>query len=169
MKKVSILAICFIGLAAFVYFYEIGGEESRNNAKEMEESLFRLETDQILEVVIEPVEKEPVRILKQGEDWMLKQPIETFADSGTLDTFLNDITSSKRDRIFEDAALKLAEYGLEDPRNKVIISTTEMTRELLIGDKDFTGSQVYVKFADSTEVFLTDDSLLTSLENDLTD
>jgi hypothetical protein len=169
MKKLSILALCFIGLAAFVYFYEIQGEEEREKAEELEQSLFRLEKDQITGLEIESEGKTTVALSKQTEEWSLREPLETLADNETVDSFLSTLTSVKRDRSFEDVAEKLSEFGLAEPSAKLVVSLSDSKLELLVGTEDFTGSKVYVKFSDSDEVFLTGNTLATSMVKDLYD
>jgi len=169
MKKLSILAIVFLGLAAFVYFYEIQGEESREKAKELEESLLRLEKDKIVELAIESEDGKTVRLRKEGEDWMLKEPVEAFADSSTVNGFLGSITSARRDRTLSDEDLNPADYGLDQPKLKLKVSSGSEIREVLVGNEDFTGYKVYVKLSDSPEIFLTTDSLADAMDKEIND
>ena len=48
MKKIGALLLIFLGLAAFVYFYEIEGQKTREEAKKLEESLLRSEQEDII-------------------------------------------------------------------------------------------------------------------------
>jgi len=52
LKKVGILFIIFLALAAFVYFYEILGEGEREEARSLEESLLRTRQEEITAVEI---------------------------------------------------------------------------------------------------------------------
>ena len=52
MKKVGVLFIIFLALAAFVYFYEIVGEIDREEARSLEESLLRTRQAEITAVEI---------------------------------------------------------------------------------------------------------------------
>ena len=83
MKKLAVLAVVFAGLAAFVYFYEIEGQEARDEAKKLEESLLRIKQDQISQVEIVRKDKDPIRLVKKDEAWMLESPIQTSADKTT--------------------------------------------------------------------------------------
>jgi hypothetical protein len=140
MKKLSILAICFIGLAVFVYFYEIEGEDARKKAEELEQSLFRIEDDEVIEIEISLDGADTVQLKKEGEQWKLQKPIDSLADNGTVDSFISSVTGAERERILENASSKLDDYGLQETRSRLSILTADSKKELLIGNKDFTGN-----------------------------
>jgi hypothetical protein len=169
MKKLTALALVFIALAAFVYLYEIVGEEGREDARELEESLFRIEEDEIAALSIARTGTDLVRLRKSADKWVLEAPIEAPADEGTVDLVLRSIQGAKRVKIFEDTAGQLEAYGLGRPRVSLSVEVQEVTQLLELGDMDYTGSQVYARFEGEETVYLTAASLLSSLEKDLID
>jgi len=169
MKKLTGLALVFIALAAFVYLYEIVGEEGREDAKELEESLFRIEEGEIAALSIARTGTDLVRLRKSADKWVLEAPIEAPADEGTVDSVLRSIQGAKRAKIFEDTAGQLEAYGLGRPRVSLSVEVQEVTQLLELGDLDYTGSQIYARFEGEETVYLTAASLLSSLEKDLID
>ena len=155
MKKlVSLLAI-FLALAAFVYFYEIQGEEKREEVRQLEESLLRLKQPEITAVEISPFQKESIALIKEGDRWMIERPIRSIADMGTLGSLLRDLESASRDRILTDAGSDIEKYGLDRPRFRLTIGVGQERKILLIGNNDFTGNSMYVQLEGDPEVFLT--------------
>src|SRR5690606_2029116 len=124
MKKLVILLIIFLGLGAFVYFYEIGGEEERKRAQELEESLFRIEQDQIEEIeIVRPETQSTIVLRKEGDTWSIEQPINAPADQSAVDSLLSRIANAKRDRTFESEEVDSEdEYGLDQPRLELRVS-----------------------------------------------
>jgi hypothetical protein len=169
MKKLTGLALAFVALAAFVYFYELAGEEARDAARELEESLFRIEEDAIVALGITRTGADPVELRKSDEGWFLEAPIEASADSATVDSLLRGIDSASRSKTLDDPEGQLEAYGLDSPQASLSVGTGEVTKVLELGNKDYTGSQVYARFEGEQVVYLTSASLLTSIGKDLID
>ncbi len=167
MKKVGVLFIIFLALAAFVYFYEIVGESEREEAKSLEESLLRTRQEEITSVEILRPQEEGILLSKEEGDWMLERPVKTSADNSTVDVLLRDLSRAVRDRTFSEGRTRLEEYGLHEPAMTLKIQADGKEHTLLIGNKDFTGSHVYVQFQGEPEVFLTSQVLFSTAGKDL--
>ena len=115
MKKIAALSVALAALVLFVYFYEIEGGQKREEAKELEESLFRAKRDGISWVRIQRPDKDPITLQKEGAEWTLEEPIETSADGTSVDSFLRDLEQATRDRTLESVE-NAEKYGLEQPR-----------------------------------------------------
>ncbi len=146
MKKVGVLFAIFLALAAFVYFYEIVGESEREEARSLEESLLRTRQEEITAVEILRPQKEEILLSKEEGEWMLDRPVKTSADNSTVDVLLRDLSRATRDRTFSEGGTRLEEYGLHEPPMTLKIQANGKEHRLLIGNKDFTGSHVYVQF-----------------------
>ncbi|MDA2930566.1 DUF4340 domain-containing protein [Acidobacteria bacterium AH-259-O06] len=169
MKKILVLFAMFLALAAFVYFYEIKGQEKREEAKELEESLLRMKQEEITSVEISRPDKEPITMKKEGEDWAIKQPVETSADRNTVDSLLRNLELARRDRTFPEGGNEVDKYGLKEPRMTLKVRGEEEEKTLLIGGKDFTGNKIYVQFQRDPTVFLTSDYIFSTADKDLSD
>ncbi len=167
MKKVGILFALFAGLALFVYFYEIQGEEVREQAQEREESLLRIEEDEITGMTIERGEDAPVEMTRNESSWNLVAPIETGVDRFVVDGLARELAGAKRDRTLEDAGAKASEYGLESPRLRLRVGLEAGDRFLRIGNDDYSGSKVYAQIEGSEDVHLIAKGLLTSADKEL--
>lgn len=169
MRKLLLLTLAFVALGAFVYFYEIAGKESRDQAKEREGSILQLDRDAVTEVSIRFPDREVVRIEKVGDGWVLRSPLDTAADTATVDGVLLSLTGAQRDRIFTEEGLDLEAFGLAEPAVRVEVKAGAETKELLVGARDFSGTKVYAKLAEDPSVILTSTSLLTSIDKPVLD
>jgi len=167
LKKVGVLFVIFLALAAFVYFYEIVGEGEREVARSLEESLLRTRQEEITAVEILRPQQEGILLSKEGGKWMLERPVQTSADNSTVDVLLRDLSRAVRDRTFSEGRTRLEEYGLHEPAMTLKIQADGKAHTLLIGNKDFTGSHVYVQFQGEPEVFLTSQVLFSTAGKDL--
>jgi len=167
MKKVGVLFAIFLALAAFVYFYEIVGESEREEARSLEESLLRTRQEEITSVEILRPQKVGIRLSKEEGEWMLERPVKTSADNSTVDVLLRDLSRAVRDRTFSEGGTRLEEYGLHEPSMTLKIQANGKEHVLLIGNKDFTGSHVYVQFQGEPEVFLTSQVLFSTAGKEL--
>jgi len=169
MKRLAILAVLFVGLGAFVYFYEIAGREARDKAKDLKESVFQVEQDEIREVEIRMGSNPPVVLRRDDDTWMLRQPLESVADRGAVDSLLRGIANSRRDRVFPVEGLDLEQYGLVEPEMVLRVRAGETERTLLIGHEDFSGTQQYVRFEGDGDIVLTSTQLFSSASREVGD
>ncbi len=169
MKKIGVLFLLFAGLTAFVYFYEIEGEKKREEARELEESLFQMKKEEITQVEIEASLKDLVRLQKDGERWVLKSPVETLADEETVDSLVRNIGTAKIERNFEQGGENAAAYGLSEPRLKLKVKAGEREKTLRVGANDYIGNQVYVQFEGQSQVYLTSDYMFTTADKEVID
>ena len=167
MKKPIILSSLFLALLAFVYFYEIGGEESRAKAQELEESLFRLGEEEVISILISRPGQPDISLGREGEGWVLLRPLEVSADGNAVDALSRALKSASRVRTLTEGVTKAQEYGLQGPRLRIAVQPTGQTRTLLVGADDFTGNNLYVQFEGEPDVFLTEKALLTAADKDL--
>lgn len=169
MKKIGILLAAFLALVLWVYFYEIEGEKTRQAAKEREESLLRLEQDQISSVRMDRPGRESILLEKIGEGWALKAPLEAPADKTSVDSLVRDLGTARIDRTFAEAGAGPKEYGLAEPRLKLTVEAGDESRVLSVGADDFTGSKVYVQVDGESQVHVVSDRLFTAADKKLMD
>lgn len=167
MKKVGVLCAIFLALGAFVYFYEIAGKSEREETKSLEESLLRMKREEITGLEILRPEAEGIILSKEAQQWVIVHPVETFADGSTVDVLLRDLSQATRDRSFPEGGTRAEQYGLHEPRMTLKVQAGGEEKTLLIGNDDFTGSQIYAQFQGDSEVLLTSGVLFTTANKDL--
>ncbi len=167
MKKVGVLFAIFLALAAFVYFYEIAGETEREEIRSLEESLLRMKREDITGLEILRPEAEGILLSKEAQQWVIKHPVETSADGSTVDVLLRDLSQATRDRTFPEGGARAEKYGLHEPRMRLKVQAGGEDKTLLIGNDDFTGSNIYAQFQGDSEVLLTSRVLFSTADKDL--
>ena len=169
MKKIGILFVAFLALVLWVYFYEIEGEKTRQAAKEREESLLRLEQDQISSVRIDRTGQDPILLEKIGESWVLKAPLEAAADKTSVDSLVRDLGTARIDRTFAETGAGPEEYGLAEPRLKLTVGAGDESRVLSVGSDDFTKSNLYVQVQGESRLHVVSNRLFTAADKELMD
>ena len=91
MKKIVALLVVFLGLAVFVYWYEIEGQKKREEAKELEESLLRTKQEEVTGLEVSRSGQQDVLLIKEGEGWTIQEPIETVADKASVEALLRKL------------------------------------------------------------------------------
>ena len=148
--------IVFVGLAAFIYYYEYRGEEARENAQRAEGEVFDFEREKVTGLEIVKPGGATVQIVKQDGEWRIASPLQTRADPDKVDALLSSRDFLRIDRTIDDPE-PLESYKLQDPQARVTLtlaaseSDTQKTA-LLIGDKAQTGGGFYAARPDAKEV-----------------
>jgi hypothetical protein len=97
--------------------------------------------------------------------WALTSPKQLGADTDALNGINNTLSSLNGDRVVEEKAADLSQYGLNAPAVEVVITRKDgKTHKLLIGDDTPTGSGVYVMVDSDPRVYTAFSSTKTSLD-----
>jgi len=125
-----------------------------------------------------------VDIKRKGEDdltlaknsagkWEITSPKAFRADQSSVENVISTLSTLTSERLIEDKAANLKEFGLDDPDEQVeITEKNTKTEKLLIGDNTPTGNAAFVALAGDPRVFTLASYAKTSLEkgtNDLRD
>jgi hypothetical protein len=93
-------------------------------------------------------------IVKKDDEWVLSSPTDLKYDSSILSSIVINASSVVADKLVEENALDLSQYGLDDPVN-VRLKTKEGEETVLeVGDKTPTKSGYYAKLADKNDVYI---------------
>ena len=86
--------------------------------------------------------------------WQMTAPKEYGVDQDTASQLVSSVASVTSDRVVEDKASDLSQYGLNAPSLEVTVTTKDgKSKKLLIGDDTPTGSGAYVALAGDPRVF----------------
>jgi hypothetical protein len=105
--------------------------------------------------------------------WQITEPKPLAADQASVGNMLSNLSSLDSERLIEDKATNLAEFGLSEPAEELdITEKNNKTEKLLIGDSTPTGNAAYVAVAGDPRVFTLASYTKTSFDkgaNDLRD
>ena len=91
---------------------------------------------------------------RDGGKWRVIAPAGAQVTSDLITSFVEHLTPEKEVQIMEESAKDLASYGLDQPRATVTIKGKNIMATVLIGAPNPTGSAVYVRKENSTQVVL---------------
>jgi len=96
-----------------------------------------------------------VIVAKNGSGkWQITAPKSVEADQSAVSGIVSTLSSLNSERLVEDKAGNLNQYGLSEPVLEAAITEKEnKTKKLLIGDDTPTGSAVYAKLNDDPRIF----------------
>ena len=168
-KNLAIVAAILAALVAWVYFYEIKGEKTREEAAEKEKKIFQFEEKDIAQITINNPEGQFV-LQKDKENWRLVQPLSTKADKSSADSLASDIAQAKSERSLDDPNPNFKNFGLEPPVVKLSVKLgSGQTHELELGDKDFSSSSVFARIPGQKKILVLSSSLHSSATKKLFD
>src|SRR5437016_6103746 len=102
--------------------------------------------------------------------WQITSPKSIGVDDAAISSMLSTLSSLNSERLVEEKATNLGQYGLADPKLEVdITDKNNAARKLLIGDDTPTGSGAYVQLAGDPRVFTIASFTKTSLDKGLHD
>ena len=90
---------------------------------------------------------------KQDRKWQITSPQQLRADDSAVSGMISSLSSLSSDRLVEDKADNLAQFGLSSPALEVDVSGKNDTHKLLIGDDTPTGGGSYAKLESDPRIF----------------
>jgi len=152
-KTTGILFVVAAALAAFVYFYEIAGEEGRLAAEEEAQRLFPdFPAEDVTAIELVASDGEAVRAERREGRWQLVSPISFPADGAAFDSMAASLAQISGESAIEDPQ-DAAVYGLDADEREVRFTANGAEHALRIGDKAPVGSSSYVARAGEPGVY----------------
>jgi hypothetical protein len=152
-KTTAVLFAVAAALAAFVFFYEIEGEQARVEAKAAENRLFpNVEQSQIGSISIRIAEAPEIRLERSDSRWQILAPMSFPADAFAADGVASAITQLMSVSEIEDPQ-PLEAYGLRANGTVVRFTVGEVERVLLLGNATPIDSNSYASIEGDSQVF----------------
>ncbi|MBM62818.1 MAG: hypothetical protein CL484_07715 [Acidobacteria bacterium] len=154
-RSTLILLVITLGLGAYIYFVESGQPPA--GTPEPLEKVFGFESDDITSIAVTSETGDHTVIEKIDDRWQLIEPFNSNVDVTKVVSLSSSLASLEMQRVVAEPedSVDLATFGLTRPRITIQIRTApDFDRQLLIGERTPTGSDVYATVADSNRVFL---------------
>ena len=151
LTSTILLVLVLAGLGGYIYFVDsnrpAGGIEDK-------QKVFTVEADAIDEVTV-TADGETTTLRKTDGTWKITAPVATDADANEVSGLTSAISGLEVNRVVEENASNLADYGLAEPRIKIAFKGQgNAAGELHIGSKNPTESDLYAVKAGEKRVFL---------------
>ncbi len=170
-KQIFITFLIFLFLFGYYYIFEVKKKNEDRIKKESEEKIFPdLKKENITEIFVKN-ENGKFLFKKVGADWELFEPVRDFADNSAADSIANAYANRKMIQKIEKANLQ--DFGFTNTVSTIeteIKTSDGKTLKLNIGDKNPTGSYVYIIKPEMPDtVYITDSDIRTWCEKKLFD
>jgi Domain of unknown function (DUF4340) len=154
-RSTFVLLLVLLGLVGYIYFYEMKRPAPGETA-EQKQKVFGVEANAIAEIDVKAASGDRTVLKKAGDAWRIVEPIDAKADEGEATGIVTNLASLEIQRVVEEKAADLAQFGLAAPRIEVGFKKAGQAAasRLLLGDKNATGGELYAKLPDSPRVFL---------------
>ena len=113
-----------------------------------------IQADAIDQVTVVSDKGEHTTAEKTGGAWQVTQPVAAAADAAELSGLTSNLASLEVQRVVDDQATDLKQYGLEPPRIRITFREKGKQHQLLVGQKTPTASDLYARLPDKPRVFL---------------
>src|ERR1700733_6842447 len=167
-KTTGILFLVALVLGAGVYFYEWKRLPPKDATQdEGIKPAFMIKQEDINEITITRASGTIVFDLK-GDSWYISKPITARADQTVMGDLTNTLTILPQDRTLKATPNDLVTYGLTKPAMTVDFKLQNgTTHKVLVGTKDFSGTEVYAQMDGSSDVVLLSNIILGSSDKPL--
>ncbi|HEY0704848.1 MAG TPA: DUF4340 domain-containing protein [Candidatus Acidoferrales bacterium] len=174
MKKstlIILVAAILIGAAAYYFDWKRGEKEAAKIPDDKSKLAFTFQPDEIRSLTISyPADpkSQAVTFEKQNGAWQIIQPLQTGADSASLDGIVQGLAAARTSESEPGTPDRLKVYGLTPPDVGLDFQLKNGAKHsVLLGKKDFTGDSVYAVVDHGTSVALLPEALLVSSDKPL--
>jgi hypothetical protein len=173
IRSLIVAAFVLLVLAGTLYWSEHrkSGDETAKASTDTPLRILKLDQASITKIELKKKDTEPIVLTKNnGGSWQITQPKTLNADQSVVSSALSTLSSLNSERLVEDKASDLKQYGLDRPSVEVEITGKDnKMQRLQIGDDTPTGSAVYAALAGDPRVFTMASFNKTSVDKGLND
>jgi Domain of unknown function (DUF4340) len=169
-----ILAVVVLAaLTGFLYWsnHHPVPDDSTKSSADTPPKILSLNEPDIVRLEIKDRGQDAVVVTRDGSDkWQITEPKAYGADQETARSLASAASSVNSDRLIEDKATNLKQYGLDPPLVEVTVAEKDnKTQHILIGDDTPTGNDVYAALVGDPRVFMMASYVKNSLDKGLKD
>ena len=166
--KGLLIAVIALAVLAGVVFWSNKTQAAKEKAPPGTDTTTKLLTipdDQFQEIKIKKLTGETIDLKKESGKWRMTEPKPLPADQDTVSSMTSSLGSLTADKVIEEKATDLKQFGLADPTLDVqIVRKDGKTDHILIGDDTLTGSGAYAMIPGSNKVVTISSFAKTSLD-----
>ncbi len=172
IRGLMVAAVVFFILAGILYWSEHHKPaEDATKVSAATPAILKLDASAITRLDLEKKDAKPLVLTKADSgEWKITGPRPFGADQTAVSGLLSALSSLNSERMVEDKAIDLKQYGLDQPALRLAISKKDnQTQKLLIGDDTPTGGAAYAMLAGDPRVFTMPTYAKTSVDKSLDD
>ena len=162
-----ILAFLLIGFGGYVYFVDVPASEHAIQVKNEKRKLIPFDDRLITRFTLKSPKEHLVFERDERGRWLITTPLVAPADSREVRKILRALTLGKVERVIQEQASDVKQYGLDPPHMTVTVTDGKETVTLDLGNPGPFSSSLYVRKASDNSVILTTLNVLTFAKKNL--
>lgn len=173
LRNLILATVVLLALAGTLYWsdHKKSNEESSKVSADTAPPVLKIDEAAVTRLELKKKDAAPIVLARaDSNSWRITDPQSYEADPTAVSGLLSSLSPLNSDRVVDDKASDLKQYGLDSPADEVDVTTKDnKTQKLLIGDDTPTGSAVFTKLADDPRVFTIASYRKTSFDKSLND
>lgn len=166
-KTTLVLLVITAGVFAYLFLVERNAPNTADAARQAQ-NVINFESEKINGIVIQNGD-DKIDIRRQDDKWRLESPIKDQADASAVNNLLVGLENWQKDasisaKEMEADKSKLSDFGLAQPKLRLKLSGEKAPPEIFFGKDAALEGKMYVRFANSKESFLVNQSVKKSIE-----
>src|SRR5437868_8842271 len=166
-KTTLILFVITAGVFAYLYFVE-SHRPGTEEAARQSQSVLNFSREKIDGVVIQNGD-DKIDIRRRDNKWRLETPIKDQADASLVNNLLLDLENWQKDAAISAKEMeadknKLSDYGLANPKVRLKLAGKDAPPEIFFGKDAALEGKMYVRFENSKETFLANQSVKKAID-----
>jgi hypothetical protein len=170
LHNLAIAALVLAVLTWFLYWSERHkpADETSKLSADTPPAILKLDQNSITRLELKKKDADPVVLSKSSSgDWQITAPKPFRADQSAVTSIASTVSSLNSDRVVEDKASDLQNFGLDQPLLEVDLTAKDKTQKLLLGSDTPAGGAVYAMLSGDPRLFTVSSSTKTSLDKNL--
>jgi Domain of unknown function (DUF4340) len=173
--KLHGLAIAALVLAILTWFLYWSDrhkptDETSKLTADTPPAILKLDQNSITKLELKKKDADPLVLAKSGTgDWQITAPKPFRADQSAVASIASTVSSLNSERVIEDKASDLQNFGLDQPGLEVDLTTKDKTQKLVLGTDTPAGGAVYAMLSGDPRLFTVASSTKTNLDKTLND
>jgi hypothetical protein len=172
LHSLVIAALVLAILTWFLYWSERHkpADETSKLSANTAPAILKLDQNSITKLELKKKDADPIVLAKSGSgDWQITAPQAFPADQSTVTELASTVSSLNSERVVEDKASDLQNFGLEPPALEVDLTAKDKPQKLLLGSDTPAGGAVYAMLVGDPRLFTVASFAKTSLDKNLND
>ena len=172
LHGLAIAAFVLAILAGFLYWSERHkpADETSKLSADTPPVILKVDQNSITKLEVKKKDAGPIVLTKSGSgNWQITSPKQFRADQSAVSGLASTLSSLNSERLVEDNASDLQNFGLDQPQLEVDLTAKDKTQKLLLGADTPAGGAVYAMLAGDPRLFTVASYTKTSLDKNLND
>src|SRR5659263_262783 len=129
-NAIILVVVLALLIGAYVVISKKKGSDTTNATTTQNLTILSIDSEKVSEVTVKNKDI-LLDFTKNETDWVLKSPVGLKTNKDQISTLISGITGITPDKLIEEKASNLNQYGLDNPVLEIVILSTEIKTRLL--------------------------------------